>query len=299
MIYRVRHVTDYTYESAVEMATHLLHLSPRPLARQRVLATSLVSDPAPTRRAEEPDHFGNPTAWLYLEDPHKRFVVTADSLVEVTAPPPLPPETPPWEAIRGAALARPEVAEFLFPSPSLPPVEAARAFFALHFTPGRPVGEAVVEMIARFREGMAFRAGVTTVSTPVEEVLRRREGVCQDFAHLMITGLRMLGIPARYVSGYIRTRPPPGGVKRAGSDQSHAWVAAWLGAEAGWVEMDPTNSLFVTEEHVLLGWGRDFGDVSPLLGVILGGGRHTVHVGVDMDEAAGHEAWAEGSAPGG
>ena len=286
MIYRVRHVTAYAYESPVEMATHLLHLLPRPLGRQRVLSVSLSSDPVPTRREEAQDHFGNPTAWLYLDHPHTRFSVTADSTVDVVSPPPMPASTPPWESIRGQALRVAEVAEFLFPSPALPPVEAARAFFAPHFTPGRPAGEAVEEMIARFRDGMAFRAGVTTVSTPVEEVLRRRAGVCQDFAHLMITGLRMLGIPARYVSGYIRTRPPPGGVRRVGADQSHAWVAAWLGAEAGWVEMDPTNSLFVRDEHVVLGWGRDFGDVSPLLGVILGGGHHSVSVGVDMDEVA-------------
>ncbi len=285
MIYRVRHVTAYTYETSVEMATHLLHLLPRPLPRQRVLEASLTSDPPPSRREEGLDHFGNPTAWFYLDRPHTRFSVTADSRVEVTAPPPLPGCTPPWETIREAALGNPEVAEFLFPSPALPPVEAARDFFAPYFAPGRAAGPAVEEMIARFRDGMAFRAGVTTVSTPVEEVLRRRAGVCQDFAHLMITGLRMLGIPARYVSGYIRTRPPPGGVRRVGADQSHAWVAAWLGAEAGWVEMDPTNSLFVRDEHVLLGWGRDFGDVSPLLGVILGGGHHSVQVGVDMDEA--------------
>ncbi|HEY8614377.1 MAG TPA: transglutaminase family protein [Roseomonas sp.] len=286
MIYRVRHVTAYTYESPVEMATHLLHLSPRPMARQHVLHARLANDPPPTRREEGLDHFGNPTAWLYLDRPHTRFSVTADSTVDVTPPEPLPDRTPAWEAIRGLALRDPAVAEFLFPSPSLPPVEAARIFLAPHFPPGRTAGEAVVEMIAHFRSHMAFRAGVTTVSTPVEEVLRRRAGVCQDFAHLMITGLRMLGIPARYVSGYIRTRPPPGGVRRVGVDQSHAWVAAWLGPEAGWVEMDPTNSLLVRDEHVVLGWGRDFGDVSPLLGVILGGGRHSVTVGVDMDEAA-------------
>ncbi|SHJ61963.1 Transglutaminase-like enzyme, putative cysteine protease [Roseomonas rosea] len=286
MIYRVRHVTAYAYERPVEMATHLLHLLPRPLTRQRVLQASLTSDPLPTRREEGLDHFGNPTAWFYLDRPHTRFSVTADSLVEVTAPAAMPESTPPWEAIREAALRDPDVAEFLFPSPALPPVPAARDFFAPHFPPRRAAGAAMVEMIAHFRDNMAFRAGVTTVSTPVEEVLRRRAGVCQDFAHLMITGLRMLGIPARYVSGYIRTRPPPGGVRRVGADQSHAWVAAWLGAETGWVEMDPTNSLFVRDEHVVLGWGRDFGDVSPLLGVILGGGRHSVSVGVDMDEPA-------------
>ena len=286
MIYRVRHVTAYAYESPVEMATHLLHLSPRPLDRQPVLRTTLSCEPAATRRTEGEDHFGNPTTWLYLDRPHTRLAVTADSVVAVAAPSPVPARTPPWEAIRDLALRVPEAAEFLFQSPSLPPVEEARAFLAPHFPPGRPVGEAAAEMIARFRDGMAFRAGVTTVSTPVEEVLRRRAGVCQDFAHLMVTGLRMLGIPARYVSGYIRTRPPPGGVRRVGVDQSHAWVAAWLGPEAGWVEMDPTNSLFVAEEHVVLGWGREFGDVSPLFGVILGGGKHTVSVSVDMDEAA-------------
>ena len=286
MIYRVRHVTAYGYELPVEMATHLLHLTPRPLARQRVLRTSLACDPAPTRRTEALDHFGNPTAWLYLDRPHGRLTVTADSTVDVTSPPPLPDDTPPWEAIRGLALRNAEAAEFLFPSPTLPPVEAARAFLAPYFTPGRPVGEAALGLIAHFRDHMAFRAGVTTVSTPVEEVLRRRAGVCQDFAHLLVTGLRMLGIPARYVSGYIRTWPAPGGVRRVGADQSHAWVAAWMGPEAGWVEMDPTNSLFVADEHVVLGWGRDFGDVSPLLGVILGGGKHSVTVGVEMDEVA-------------
>jgi transglutaminase-like putative cysteine protease len=286
MIYRVRHVTTYNYETPVELATHLLHLSPRPLQRQRVLRTELTSDPVPTRRHEALDHFGNPTAWFYLDQPHTHFAVTADSLVEVWAPPPLPAETPPWESIREMALRDREAAEFLFPSPSLPPVEAARAFFAPHFTPRRMAGAAMVEMIAQFRNQIDFRSGVTTISTPVEEVLRRRAGVCQDFANLLVTGLRMLGIPARYMSGYVRTRPPPGGVRRVGADQSHAWVAAWLGPELGWLEMDPTNSLFVEEEHVVLGWGRDFGDVSPLLGVILGGGRHSVTVGVDMDEVA-------------
>ncbi|WP_159348886.1 transglutaminase family protein [Roseomonas harenae] len=285
MIYRLRHVTAYSYESPVEMAAHVLHLSPRPMARQAVLRASLTSGPTPTRRSEGTDYFGNPTAWFYIDRPHKRFTVTAESLVEVSAPPPLPAAMPAWEAIRDLALQDREAAEFLFPSPLLPPVEAARAFFAPHFAPGRTVGEAAVEMIACFRGQMAFRAGVTTVSTPVEELLKRRAGVCQDFAHLMVTGLRMFGIPARYVSGYIRTRPPPGGTLRVGVDQSHAWVAAWMGSEAGWVEMDPTNSLFVADEHVVLGWGRDFGDVSPLLGVILGGGRHSVTVGVEMSEA--------------
>jgi transglutaminase-like putative cysteine protease len=285
VIWLVRHVTAYAYGAPVEMATHLLHLWPRAMPGQATRRASLTSDPPPVRREHGRDHFGNEAVWFFLDRPHTRFTVTAESVVEVTPPPPLPVSTPAWEFLAAEALRDPGVAEFLFPSPLLPPVEAARAHIAACFPPGRPVGEAVRDLLARFRDGLAFRPGATTVSTPVEEVLRRRAGVCQDFAHLMITGLRMLGIPARYVSGYIRTRPPPGGVRRLGTDQSHAWVAAWLGRGAGWVELDPTNGIFVSDEHAVLAWGRDFGDVSPLRGVILGGGRHAVTVGVDMEEA--------------
>ena len=126
---------------------------------------------------------------------------------------------------------------------------------------------------------------MTTISTPVSKVMQLRAGVCQDFTHVMISGLRSLGLPARYVSGYIRTKPPPGQVRRRGADQSHAWVGAWMGPEHGWVDFDPTNDLIVSDEHVVLGWGRDFGDVSPLRGVILGGGRHSLKVSVDLEAA--------------
>lgn len=283
MIWRVKHVTAYAYGAPVDTAIHLLHLSPRAMERQTVRHAALVSEPAPSRRERGPDHFGNDTAWLYLDRPHTRFVVTAESVVEVLPPPPRPAVTPAWEEIAALARDAPEVAEFLFPSPMLPPVPEARDHIAPSFPPGQPAWEALEHLTEHFRDKLAFRPGVTTVSTPVAEVLKRRAGVCQDFAHLMITGLRMLGIPARYVSGYIRTRPPPGGVRRLGADQSHAWVAAWLGPEAGWVEVDPTNRIFVAEEHVIVAWGRDFGDVSPLRGIILGGGRHAVTVGVDME----------------
>jgi transglutaminase-like putative cysteine protease len=126
---------------------------------------------------------------------------------------------------------------------------------------------------------------VTGISTTVAQVLAQRAGVCQDFTHLMVNGLRELGLPARYVSGYIRTLPPPGGVARRGADQSHAWVGAWLGPEHGWIDLDPTNDVVVADEHVVLGWGRDFSDVSPLRGIILGGGRHRLDVGVDLTPA--------------
>lgn len=142
----------------------------------------------------------------------------------------------------------------------------------------------VIDLLDRIRRDFKFQSGVTTIATPVGKVLAQRAGVCQDFSHLMISGLRSLGIPARYVSGYIRTKPPPGQQRRRGADQSHAWVGVWLGPEHGWVDVDPTNNLIVHDEHVVLGWGRDYGDLSPVRGVILGGGKHTLSVSVDLEE---------------
>jgi transglutaminase-like putative cysteine protease len=144
---------------------------------------------------------------------------------------------------------------------------------------------ALLDLNARIRRDFTFRSGVTTTSTPIAEVLRRREGVCQDFTHLMISVLRSFGLPARYVSGYIRTRPSRGKTQRLGADQSHAWVGAWLGPEHGWLDLDPTNGIVVQDEHVVLGWGRDFGDVTPLRGVILGGGEQVLSVEVELQEA--------------
>jgi transglutaminase-like putative cysteine protease len=160
---------------------------------------------------------------------------------------------------------------------------ASEAYAAQSFTKGRPVLDALLELNERFYTEFRFRSGVTSISTPVSQVMARREGVCQDFSHAMVSGLRGIGIPARYTSGYIRTRPPPGQVKRQGSDQSHAWVGCWLGPQFGWVDVDPTNGIVVKDEHVLLGWGRDFSDVSPVRGVILGGGDHALSVGVDLE----------------
>ncbi len=164
------------------------------------------------------------------------------------------------------------------------PINAATKEYAgQSFTPGRPVLEALLELNERFYTDFRFRSGVTTISTPVSQVMERREGVCQDFSHAMVSGLRGIGIPARYTSGYIRTKPPPGQVKRQGADQSHAWVGCWLGPEYGWIDVDPTNGIVIRDEHVLLGWGRDFSDVSPVRGVILGGGDHSVLVSVDLE----------------
>ena len=207
---------------------------------------------------------------------------------------PAPPEataTLAWEDVAAAALqggaAAWQAAEFLFDSPHAPADAAVRAYAAESFPPRRPVLAGLQEFAARIRRDFAFRPGATTISTRPATVLAQKAGVCQDFTHLMLAGVRGLGLPARYVSGYICTKPRPGQERRRGADQSHAWVGCWLGAESGWVDLDPTNNLMVQDEHVVIAWGRDYGDISPVRGVITGGGGHTLSVSVDLDPSQG------------
>ncbi len=285
--YRLRHVTRYVYGGTVDLAAHKLHLRPRPLpGRQRVLDAAVTAAPAEARRREGTDHFGNPVTWLFLDTPHPAFEVAAEAVVEVGFPAPPPAEaTLPWEAVAAAARGGAAgAAEFALGSAMAPAHAGAAAYAAPCFPPARPLLAALLDLNARIRRDFAFRPGVTTLSTPIAEVLARREGVCQDFTHLMIGALRGLGLPARYVSGYLRTRPPPGEARRRGADQSHAWVGCWLGPAHGWVDLDPTNALVVQDEHVVLGWGRDYADVSPVRGVVLGGGAaHSLAVSVDLE----------------
>lgn len=291
MILRVRHVTAYAYADRVELAAHMLHMRPRSLPHQRVLSCELTASAPVARRTDGKDHFGNAVTWLFLDSGHTAFEVASEAVVDLEAPRVPPPRaTPAWEAVAAAA-RRPEgwqESEFAYPSGMAPALPGARDFAALSFPPGRPVLEGLIDLVARIGRDFRFQRGVTTVSTPVDRVLQLRAGVCQDFAHLMIAGLRGLGLPARYVSGYVRTRPAPGMARMRGADQSHAWVGCWLGPEWGWIDLDPTNNLVVGDEHVTVGWGRDFADVSPLHGIILGGGAHSLRVSVDLEpEAAG------------
>jgi len=292
MRYRVRHTTRYAYGSPVELAAHMVHLRPRPQPWQTIISERIITDPQPARRHDGQDHFGNCVTWLFLDRPHADFEVTSESIVEVDRPPPSDPaDTPPWEQVVEAART-PEgwqAVEFQFGTPMAPINAESKAYVSESFTPGRPVLQALLELNERFYSDFRFRSGVTTISTPVSQVMQRREGVCQDFTHAMVSGLRGIGVPARYTSGYIRTKPPPGQVKRQGSDQSHAWVGCWLGPAYGWIDVDPTNGIVIRDEHVLLGWGRDFSDVSPVRGVILGGGDHRVIVGVDLEPADADE----------
>jgi transglutaminase-like putative cysteine protease len=284
VIYRLHHVTTYDYAEPVVIGTHFMHLLPRERPGQFVREAQLDISPTPDNRRDEVDHFGNHTTTVALAGVHKQFVVALSATMEVEQPAPPPPEeTLRWEAIAARAINDPDVAEYCLPSPLATPEAEIAAYAAVSFLPGRDILSALLELNMRIWMEMSYRPGVTNNCTTAMHVLKTRAGVCQDYAHLMIACLRALGLPGRYVSGYLCTSPPPGQVKRRGADQSHAWVACWLGPDVGWVDFDPTNNLLVKNEHVTLAWGRDFQDVSPLRGIILGGGRHSLRVNVDLD----------------
>jgi transglutaminase-like putative cysteine protease len=287
MRYDVRHTSTYAYAQPVDLSYHALRLTPRPLAHQRVLAASLAVDPAPALRTEGADYFGNVLTFLTLAEPHRRFSVELRASVEVSFPePPDPAATPLWEDVRdalgeGAGPALIAASEFSHASPLAAPDEAIADYAAPSFPPGRPLLAAAIDLTRRIHRDFVFDPLATVVTTPLAEVMERRRGVCQDFAHLEVAALRAMGLAARYVSGYIRSARPVAGPGLVGADASHAWVSVFCPG-AGWVDLDPTNDLVVQEQHVVLAWGRDYGDVSPIRGVILGGAEHSLMVGVEM-----------------
>jgi len=288
MRYAVRHVTRYAYSTPVDLGYHLLRLTPADGPRQRLIDHALTVTPEPDRIGIFRDHFGNEVRHIAIERPHEGFAAQLDATVEVLGRGgEVLPEGPGWEGVRDALhadgfAAEPEVAEFIFASPRAALEESARRYAAASFPARRPIVEGLRELTRRIRADFAYEPGTTNISTPVSAVMERRRGVCQDFAHLMIAGLRGLGLPARYVSGYLRTYRREEDKALRGADASHAWVSAWCGPAIGWIELDPTNDLVVDREHIVLAYGRDFSDVSPLSGVILGGGEHGLDVEVTV-----------------
>lgn len=285
MIYNVSHRTTYSYAQQVSISQHRLHLLPRPTPRQNCLWSSILVEPRPANRAESRDYFGNRVLHLSIQVPHNELKVYAEARVEVSAGGPVALESSvPWDQLaRELESARDATALeaflFAFDSPYVAGDEAVHDYARGSFAPGRPVLTAVRELTQRIFKEFTYEGGVTDVSTPVREVLEKRRGVCQDFAHLEIACLRSLGVPARYVSGYLLTYPPAGQPKLVGADASHAWIAVWC-PEFGWIDFDPTNDLIPGDEHITLGWGRDYGDVSPINGFMVGGGEHRVAVAV-------------------
>jgi transglutaminase-like putative cysteine protease len=290
MRYRVTHTTTYAYEELVSICHNEMRLEPRSAPQQQCLATALAIDPMPAVLTTALDYFGNHASFFTVQEPHHRMRVTARSELEIAAPRrPEPGETAPWESLRERLRSDRtqhalEAFEMSFDSP-LAPVSAPFAEYAApSFAAERPILEALLELTHRIHADFEYRPGATSVTTPVHEVLERRHGVCQDFAHVQLACLRAQGLAARYVSGYLHTRPAPGRERLVGADASHAWVSVWCGDD-GWIDVDPTNDLLVGDQHVTLAWGRDYADVAPIKGVILGGGEHTVEVEVDVEAA--------------
>jgi transglutaminase-like putative cysteine protease len=284
--YRIRHITHYRYDESVSNSQHDLHLLPRDLPRQRCLSAAIAIEPAPIVCHERVDYYGNRANHVVLATPHSELIVTTQSNVEVSASPALPLSSDaPWESAV-AALTEPQcdllAQEMAFPSPFVGPWATLANYARPSFPSGRPLLEGAVELMGRIHGDLAYDPRATNIATPLAEVFEKRRGVCQDFAHLMIGCLRSLGISALYVSGYLVTMPPPGQARLQGADASHAWLAVWS-PRFGFVDLDPTNNVLPSDAHITLAIGRDFGDVTPLRGVILGGGRHELSVGVDVE----------------
>lgn len=288
MIYRVRHRTAYAYGDTVLLSHHMLHLTPRTTERQKRLETRLAIEPEPAGPvARRRDFYGNEVAIFELTTAHRRFVVESSSLVAVE-PLDLPPAgaTEPWQDIAADIMNNNDprayaLSDFAGRNEHSQVAEQLRGYVRPSFPAGRPVLEAAHDLARRIHDDFDYVPGVTDVTTSVGAVLQKRRGVCQDFAHVMVAGLRVIGLPARYVSGYIRTEPPEGRERLIGADQSHAWVGVWMRG-AGWIDLDPTNACFAGEDHITLAWGRTYADVAPVKGVLTGGGEHQLKVEVDV-----------------
>ena len=288
MIYDIRHVTTYSYESPVSFARCSLRLEPRIGDGQELISHHVEIRPRPAERTSRRDFFGTFTESVVIEAQHKTLRIDSRSRVSVlrrapgrTAP------SPPWETVRDAAfgvtsLGPDSPVSYVFASSLVPVLSPVTAYAAASFPPGVGVLVGAVDLMHRIRSEFKYDPKATVISTPLRDVFEKRHGVCQDFAHVMIAGLRGLGLPAAYVSGYLRTIPPPGQPRLQGADATHAWVSVWCGADIGWIGFDPTNDLLVGNDHIILAVARDFSDVSPVDGIIVGSRKQKLGVAVDV-----------------
>ncbi len=288
MRFRITHTTRYDYAEPVSLCHSILHLKPRQSERQRTLSSQVRIDPGPAVNREHTDFFGNRVNYFSIQQAHDALEVTAISEVQVGPQElPAPAATPAWEVARDSLQQRRKPSMnsariFTLASPVVPLNAAARDYAAGSFTRGRPILEATVDFMGRIFRDFAYDPHFTTVATPVAEVMAHRRGVCQDFAHIAISGLRGLGLAARYVSGYLETLPPPGQVKLQGADASHAWFSILI-PDFGWVDFDPTNDQLPGEQHMTTAIGRDFQDVTPMRGIFYGGGTQDLRIAVDVN----------------
>lgn len=287
MDYFVRHRTTYRYVQDVSQSWHIAHLALRDTPLQRVKGSTISFDQEAATRVRRPDYFGNPCEWFSFDQPHTHLEILAESRVTVDAAPErVSRDSLTWEEVR-ASLEAPsddaarDAVQFLFDSPMTAFKSDIAAYARESFPAGRPLLAGAMELMHRIHADFRYDTTVTDAATPVDQVFEIRAGVCQDLAHVGIACMRSLGLPARYVSGYLLTHPPAGMPRLIGSDASHAWFSVFA-PPFGWVDLDPTNAVIVSDGHVTAAWGRDYGDVAPVGGIILGGNDHVIDVGVDV-----------------
>lgn len=287
MIYRVTHTTGYKYSAPASLSQNELFLSPRRTPSQEVLESQLRIDPQPQHIHKRTDYFGNTAHVFMVQNPHNELAITATNLVKTSTPvTPDPGSTMPWEDIVKRLTEHKEsldleAQQFTFASPLVPLLPSSLSYVAPSFPPGTPVLAGAIDLIQKIYTEFTYDKLASNVETTVEQALINRKGVCQDFALVAISCLRVLGLAARYVSGYLETLPPPGKQKLVGADASHAWISIFL-PDFGWVDLDPTNNHLANETYITVAWGRDYSDVSPVKGVVMGGGTHNLSVTVDV-----------------
>jgi len=288
VIYDIRHVTAYSYESPVSFARCSLRLEPKNGDGQVLISHAVEIRPRPSERTIRRDFYGTPTENVLIETAHRHLRIDSRSRVSVERHSiDRAADSPSWEQVRELAFAAASLGPsspvgYVFATALVPMLQPVTAYAAASFPAGGGILAGCADLMRRIRTQFRYDPKATVISTPLKEVFEKRHGVCQDFAHVMIAGLRGHGLPAAYVSGYIRTVPPPGQQRLQGADATHAWVSVWCGDELGWVGFDPTNDLMVANDHIILATGRDFADVSPVDGVIVGSRKQKLRVEVDV-----------------
>ncbi len=286
MKYHIEHVTTYHYSGGAEACQNIARLQPREMPGQHSGITTLQIEPVPLSLHSYLDYFGNRVHSFALYEPHNKMTIKAVSDVTLDRAPGELLPSPPWNEVRkqlrsDRSFDLVEALDFVFASPYIHLTPAVRDFAAKYFPLGKPLIAAALDLTQTIYRDFKYDPKATTVDTSVDTVLEKRRGVCQDFAHLQIACLRSLGLACRYVSGYLRTDPQPGKPRLIGADASHAWVSVFCPTN-GWTDLDPTNGCQISDRHITIGWGRDFHDVSPVKGVVLGGGDSVLSVAVDV-----------------
>jgi len=294
MRYRINHTTSYSYSEPASLSQNELYLQPKQTTWQHVEKWQLTISPEPNYLRQREDYFGNTLQLFMIQHPHDKLVIAATSIVDTTTPiTPAADTTPGWENVaqrlhQHASITDLQASQYRHASPLTMITPEIENYARLSFPPHHPILLGAIHLMGRIFHEFSYDKNATTIDTPVDRVLTEKKGVCQDFSHLMISCLRSLGLAARYVSGYLETQPPPGKQKLEGADASHAWLSVYI-PDTGWVDLDPTNNLIPGKQHITLAWGRDYGDVTPVKGVVMGGGLHTMSVTVDVSPVKANE----------